>query len=351
MLFMVRPDTKSVHLLADLLETIEVTADELMDQRLAPLETSGGPEDGDTVVQNRLAALRQFVRSVRDLELSLLSKLEQARGRARTVARSDWRLRPIMSMFTSGTQALADHIASPQGRAAMRFDGGGEAYPFLRSRELLAPMAEQYDGAGELLVTDSFRLLGLIKLRDLLERCEVALNALDAHYDLYEWPSEDAPDLEETVTVAEVAAASTPDLAEAQAAIVAITAAVVTSVGPDATKAEEALAEAEPTNWGISIAALEGPAATIPAPVDAETETPSLATTGEPPATEPPAAEQTTPVEANLPQTEPLPTAEEIAIAEAASEDGLKSLTERLWELKAADATVATPEPAKSDAA
>lgn len=317
MLFMVRQDTKSVMLLADILETIEVTADELLDQRFAPLELETTDADGDTLVQHRLTALRAFVRQVRDLELTLLTKLEQARVRARTVARSDWRLRPIMSLFTAGTQALADHIASPQGREAMRFDGGAEVFPFLRSRELLAPMAEHYDGTAELLVTDSFRLLGLIKLRDLMERCEVALNALDAHYDLYQWPSEETSDQEEIVTelqvVAKPAAAVVVPFEREENSASAPAAAVMTTLPAhtDASAASGAM------NWGEVVQVTVAPAETA-APVAAE------------------------------------PSKEAIAVAEAEAEDSLKSLSERLAELRTVDsgaADIAPPDAAKSDAA
>lgn len=316
MLFMVRQDTKSVMLLADILETIEVTADELLDQRFAPLELETAAADGDALVQLRLTALRAFVRQVRDLELTLLTKLEQARVRARTVARSDWRLRPIMSLFTSGTQALADHIASPQGREAMRFDGGAEVFPFLRSRELLAPMAEHYDGTAELLVTDSFRLLGLIKLRDLMERCEVALNALDAHYDLYQWPSEETSDQEEIVTELQVVA--TPATAvvvpfEREESSASAPAAAVMAALP----AQTAAAAPGAMNWGEVIPVAAAPAETA-APVAAQ------------------------------------PSKEAIAVAEAEAEDGLKSLSERLAELRTVDsgaADIAPPDAAKSDAA
>ena len=378
MLFMVRPDTKSAHLLADLLETIEVTADELMDQRLGALDKAGPAEDGDTAVQNRLAALRKFVRLVRELELSLLGKLEQARVRASTVARGDWRLRPIMSMFTSGTQALADHIASPAGRAAMRFDGSNEVVPFLRSRELLAPMAKHYDGAAEILVTDSFRLLGLIKLSDLLQRCEVALNALDAHYDLYEWPAEDAPDAEEAAAVALVAAPVLEAAAEPEASVVMAAAPIaVVAEGPapvafEPAPAAEPATETEPTNWGTALAATAAP----DMPAGAQEVAPAapavvVAPPAEPLAPEPQIAQQTAAAVSAAPEPELAatlaaaaeatpalpepaprePTAQEIAIAEAASEDGLKSLSERLWELKQADAAEQSPEPAKSDAA
>ncbi len=340
MLFMVRPDAKSVTLLADILETIEVTADELMDQRFAPEEFDFSGLDGDAVVQARLAALRMFVRQVRDLELTLLTKLEQARVRARTVARSDWRLRPIMSLFTSGTQALADHIASPLGRAAMRFDGGAEVFPFLRSRELLAPMAEHYDGAGELLVTDSFRLLGLIKLRDLLERCEVALNALDAHYDLYDWPTEDASEAEEVVVVLPQVAAPVPLAVDAPTltpptSVVEIPLPAVASfdVISETVPATEAIVAAtaavapeaaQVTNWGGA----------LPTEALSAVAAPEVAKTSEVP--------------------NELSNKDAIAIAQAAAEDSLKSLSERLADLRAADPSASEsgqPEAAKSDAA
>jgi hypothetical protein len=318
MLFMVRPDAKSVTLLADILETIEMTADELLDQRFAPHDLALVARDADGLVQGQLAALRDFVQRLRELELSLITQLEQARVRAQAVARSDWRLRPIMALFTSGTQALADRIISIEGRAALRFDGGDEVFPFLRSRELLVPLAAHYDGSGELLVTDSFRLLGMIKLSDLMERCEVALNALDAHYDLYEWPEDAAiPQTAEeaplVIASAVAAAMETAPVevvsAPVEAAWDAVIAALEPVIGPTNPVKPEA-DEATVTNWGETVVVAS------PDPAKAE--------------------------------------AEAIAIAEAEAEDALKSLTERLADLKAAEPVVAAEAAAdapKSDAA
>lgn len=204
MLFLVRPDVKSIHLLADLLEMIQVSIDEMLDQRLAPAAVAVPGADGDSVWQH-LAAQRDFVDRLRALEVSIIAKLEQARTRARSVSRTDWRLRPLMVLFNSSTQAFADQIAALGDSTADSFDRGDQTLLFLRSREIVAPNAMSVAADAELVVTESYRLCGVLRLRELLEKCESTLNALDAHYDLFEWDEEDgeeATGLEQPVALA-----------------------------------------------------------------------------------------------------------------------------------------------------
>lgn len=313
MLFMARPDSKSVHALADLLEMIEVAADELLDQKLAPRD---GTANGDAELESYLASLRQFSNRVRGLELTIVAKLEQARARARAVARTDWRLRPIMAMFTSGTQGYADHLAAHNDRDAVRFNAGDQIFPFLRSRELVPPLSTHYDGGTELLVTDSYRLLGLIKLRDLLENCEAALNALDAHYDLYDW-RDDGDDVDEAedalIKLRPEAVAAVPEVAATAPAD------AVAAIAEPA----DAAPKPEPTvvNWGDSIE-------------------PAVAVAVE------------TPLAPSAPVvTEKAPTPEQLEVALQDSEQSLKSLTDRLADMKATAEPVVEPEAKDAAAA
>ena len=293
MLFMVRPDTKSVHSLADLLETMEVTADELMDLKFDAHDLAAIRAMSDGDVQARLAALREFVGRLRSLELAIVAKLTQARQMARAVARSDWRLRPIMMLFTSGTQAFTDLFEAESNAIDRAFDGSSQVFPYLRSRGLISPLTEHYDGSAELLVTDSFRLLGVMQLRDLLERCEATLNALDAHYDLFDLEDYAAED--EAVASVTIREQLDPPALETPA-----------------TETIQATAD-QAINWGTDVAQ----AAVTP-------ETPAVANEAQPSST---STQQ--PAEA------------EIVAAHEASEASLKGLTERLAELKAEPTAVA----------
>ena len=303
MLFMVRPDVKSVHLLADLLETIGVTADELLDQKLAGRDLAGIRAMSDVEVQDQLVVLRRFVGRVRELELAIVAKLNQARERSRQVARTDWRLRPIMMLFASGTQAFADQFTAEAQNSGREFEGAHQIFPFLRSRGLLSDLATHYDGSAELLVTDSFRLLGAMRLRDLLERCEATLNTLDAHYDLFETAEDEAEEITESVTsrTAETAPVPAP-IAEA----------------PEVFRAA--------VNWGADIPTLTGAL---------------------PPVAEPQAAvalEAAPDAVVSQEAVAPVQQGEaEIAAAQEASEAGLKALSERLADMKAAPAAEPMP--------
>ena len=335
MLFMARPDSKSVHALADLLEMIEVAADELLDQKLAPRD---GAANGDAELESYLASLRQFSNRVRSLELTIVAKLEQARARARAVARTDWRLRPIMAMFTSGTQGYADHLAAHNDRDAVRFNAGDQIFPFLRSRELVPPLSTHYDGGTELLVTDSYRLLGLIKLRDLLENCEAALNALDAHYDLYDWQTdaEDAADDTE-----EAAVELRPDTAKLELVVAAAREAAIPVPEAEATPAPAA------TNWGESIepvAALTAEVVVEDVPASASAEPEAVPALVVEPAQAPAGVAQTETTVAE-------PSPDHIEAVRREGEQSLKTLTERLADMKAAAEPAAGPEAADTVAA
>ena len=335
MLFMARPDSKSVHALADLLEMIEVAADELLDQKLAPRD---GAANDDTALESYLAGLRQFSNRVRGLELTIVAKLEQARARARAVARTDWRLRPIMAMFTSGTQGYANHLAAHTDRDAVRFNAGDQIFPFLRSRELVPPLSTHYDGGTELLVTDSYRLLGLIKLRDLLENCEAALNALDAHYDLYDWQAdaEDAAD-----DIEEAAVELQPETAKLELEGAAASEVVIQVAEPEVTPAPAA------TNWGESIepaAALTAAVVVEDVPASTSVEPDSMPA----PVVEP-AAETVAVAQTETTVAEPSP--DQIEAVRQEGEQSLKTLTERLADMKADVEPATGPEAADAAAA
>jgi hypothetical protein len=309
MLFMVRPDTKSVHHLADLLETIEVTADELMDLRFAAHDLAAIRVMNDIQIEAQLAALRAFVARVRELEMSVVAKLTQAREKARAAARADWRLRPIMMLFTSGTQAFADHFEAEADPAEQAFHGANQIFPYLRSRGLVSPLTTHYDGTAELLVTDSFRLLGAMPLRDLLERVEATLNAVDAHYDLYDLENDEAE--EAAVAIVSETNALVAEAAEKPVEAVAV---VAIAPGPGVPVA---------INFGEELATeTAATAATVLTPLASADGAP-LSADGEVKPAEPAAAE--------------------IAAAHDASEAGLKGLTARLAEMKAEEPAFEKP--------
>jgi len=259
MFFLARTDTQAVHVLADLLETIEVAADELMDKKLGGRDIMAIRALSEAEVEAQLADLRKFIGRIQELELGIVAKLGQARDNARMVSRGDWRLRPIMMLFTSGTQAFADRFESEPSRANLEFDGAGQIFPYLRSRGLVSPMTTNYDGSSELLVTDSFRLFGAMPLRDLLERCEATLNALDAHYDLFDLENDAAEEASVEVAPAQVVAmqpATAGIVAENVPAVVEVAAsAPVLDAPPVAAEAAEVVVIAAGAPADTSLAA------------------------------------------------------------------------------------------------
>jgi hypothetical protein len=356
MLFLVKPDIKSVHLLADLLETIQVTIDEMMELRPEPAKTGGTSEafGANDPVYRRAAAIRDFVERLSTHELAILCKLEQARVRARRVSRTDWRLRSLMTLFLTGTQMLADRLPTLATPTADAFNRGDLAFTFLKARGLLAADCTALDTAPDLTVTDAYRLCGLIALKDLLDHCESTLNAIDAQYDLYQWNDDLSQEAEVVplgrivpITASEPAALSEaePSSGESAPAIVAGNAegGVVPLLETDKSPAEPALSldkpsAPEPEAGGAPDAAPE--LASVPALIEA-TETATTEATN---------AAATERASAN--RMDPAPDASPAAIpvlASVASEpasDQSKSLAERLAAVAEAESVAESVEAA-----
>lgn len=236
MLLAARPDLLAVHLLADQLEALEQASDRLMELAFAGTDAASGDDAED--ILDRLADLSGFVNRLETGELAIVAKLGQARLWAGAVAASDIRLRSFAGLFHAGTQALADQIERLAEPAADLFESGARPAIFLRQRDLLAMSGALADGTQPITVGRSYRLCGVTEIGDLIDLCQATLNALDAHYGIYE--------LEEPP-------AETADMASYDPAVASVEAMAAVAPAEDVTMLPQ-VAET------IELAAMAGPA-------------------------------------------------------------------------------------------
>jgi len=178
-----------VALLADHLDTTLAAGEDLLASSLAAradldeIDPQAAPE-----------ALEAFVQRLFQLEASLVLRLLQARRLSVEIARADPTMKSVAALFRAQTDALHDLIAG-QGRSA---DGvltrAGDSHAYIRSRGLIAPEAAAPSPFETLAVDESFRVGGVVQLRQVLDFVSTTLDLLDARFGLYmpELPDEPA---------------------------------------------------------------------------------------------------------------------------------------------------------------
>jgi hypothetical protein len=137
--------------------------------------------------QNR--EVKDFLTAVRTLELSLISRLMQARRRAEELKRGEIRLKPLIALFSAGTAPLADAAAELGDTIARDFETGDAPLAFLRSRGLIAPDAAGFEGLTQLAVTEDYLVAGRIRLGTVLDLVATFLDTLDLLFELYTEPA------------------------------------------------------------------------------------------------------------------------------------------------------------------
>jgi hypothetical protein len=174
----------SIYLLGDNLDAALATGEDLLTKKvalasLAQLTTSR--------LERQSKELREFVSSLRTLELAMTSRLLQARTRAMELKRRESGLRPLIALFVAGTAPLVD-AAQALGDPTRDFDTGHTDLSFLRSRALVAPDAASLEYHAELTVTEDYLVMGQIRLGTLLDLVATILDTMDLLFDLYAEP-------------------------------------------------------------------------------------------------------------------------------------------------------------------
>lgn len=181
-----RPSTPpQVLLLADHLDAILAAGEDLL--KLEVDIESVRRSDGAAAPWERFAEL---VSRARLFELTIVSRVLQARHRARETARTlgrDGRIfAPVLELFASGTTSLEDATEELANRGEADFDAGLDPLIYLRSRGVMPADAGSLLGVAKLTLGESFLVVRRIELGGLLDVVAALLDALDAAYGLFE---------------------------------------------------------------------------------------------------------------------------------------------------------------------
>jgi hypothetical protein len=172
-----------IYLLGDHLDAALAMGEDLLTEKVA---LAGPVRKLTTARLNRQdREVTEFLSVVRTLELSLTSRLMQARRHCEELKRRETRLKPLIALFVAGTAPLADAAAELGDTTARDFRTGDTTHAFLRSRGLLARDAAGLAGLTQLAVSEDYLVAGRIRLGTLLDLVAMFLDALDLLFDLY----------------------------------------------------------------------------------------------------------------------------------------------------------------------
>ena len=174
----------SIYLLGDHLDAALAMGEDLLTERVVLAEAEQKLNMGRLLRQSGEVA--DFLDTVRTLELNLISRMLQARKRAEEIKRSESRLKPLISLFVSGTAALVDAAEELGDTTAQTFDTGDTAQAFLRSRGVIARDAAGLEQMTQLAVTEDYLVAARIRLGTLLDLVATFLDTLDTLFDLYQ---------------------------------------------------------------------------------------------------------------------------------------------------------------------
>ena len=170
---------EAVYLLADHLDAALAAGEDLLASRLDALADLEPIDDGGE------HALAQFVSRLERLEASFMGRVLHARRRLDELPRHDIELKPVSALFFSSTGLLVDLIGHFKQSPQQQFDVGGDQIPFLRERGLLARDAAGLPQYTAVVVTEAYRIGGVIELGPLMDMVAGLLDLLDRRYDLY----------------------------------------------------------------------------------------------------------------------------------------------------------------------
>src|ERR1700694_1627229 len=95
-----------IYLFGDHLDAALAMGEDLLTEKVALVDPMRKLTMARLLRQNR--EVGEFLSTVRTLELSLTSRLLQARRRAEELKRRETRLKPLIALFVAGTAPLAD---------------------------------------------------------------------------------------------------------------------------------------------------------------------------------------------------------------------------------------------------
>jgi hypothetical protein len=179
----------AAYLLGDHLDAALAAGEDLMS---TALELSPPPASSGVELDDCQAALAEFITRMRALEAGLVARLVQARRRAEELPR-DADLKPLVSLFLSGTVVLLDAVQEFGDPSGIAFDSGPDGFRFLRDRGLVPPDAGSLPMSGTLVADEEYLIAGRIRLGSLMDLVAAFLDALDMRFSLYDEEPDDVP--------------------------------------------------------------------------------------------------------------------------------------------------------------
>ena len=178
----------AAYLLGDHLDAALAAGEDLMS---TTLEINAPNALGGVELDERQAALAEFITRMRALEAGLVARLVQARRRADELPR-DADLKPLF-VCLSGTVVLLDAVQEFGDPSGIAFDSRPDGFRFLRDRGLVPPDAGSLPMSGTLVADEEYMIAGRIRLGSLMDLVAAFLDALDMRFSLYDEEPDDVP--------------------------------------------------------------------------------------------------------------------------------------------------------------
>lgn len=173
-----------IYLLGDHLDATLAAGEDLLTTSVELIAPT--PSSGIADLKERQESLADFLNRLRALEAAVVARVLQARRRAEEIPRADAHVKPLVSLFLSGTTVLLDAVAEFGDPSGLAFNSGADGLHFLRARGLVAADAADLPLAGTLVVDEEYLVAGRVRLGSLMDLVATFLDALDIRFNLYE---------------------------------------------------------------------------------------------------------------------------------------------------------------------
>lgn len=169
-----------IYFLSDHVCSAIEAGDAILTQTYEPDEALADLSSEEILV--RLDEFRRFLDRIRHYEYLVLTRLNQARHWGTQLRYLDPDFKPVIDLFSTATDMVADANGLLGEDEEAAFNGAGEPQQFLQSR-CLAVQESNEDGEPRRVTADENYLLGgKILLAGLMEVCETFHDALEARY-------------------------------------------------------------------------------------------------------------------------------------------------------------------------
>jgi hypothetical protein len=173
-----------VTLLVDHLDKTLTAGERLSEMRFTPRAITADMTGEQILAEH--GRLREFLDSLRALEMTLAARVDKARKWALEMKARDGNLKLMASLFLTGTQAMRDAMQEIADPRHQDFNGGDQALYFLRTRGLVPDHVDSLDQVAHIGVGEAYMIIGRVQLDALLDLCASFIDTLAVHYKLTE---------------------------------------------------------------------------------------------------------------------------------------------------------------------